>query len=69
MKRMLIPILCLTGLVRAEVLTLPLDHRPAWLSREGIVMAGSWEPLLFRVRRDGGDVCFFHRLCTPNGGL
>ena len=55
MKRMLIPILCLTGLVHAELLTLPLNDRPEWLSREGIVMAGSWEPLLFRVRRDGGD--------------
>ncbi len=34
---------------------LPLDRRPEWLEREGIVMVGSWEPLLFRVRRDGGD--------------
>jgi hypothetical protein len=34
-------------------LTLPLNRRPEWLRREGIVMAGSWEPLLFRVRRDG----------------
>ncbi len=37
----------------ADPLTLPLDQRPAWLDRDGIVMAGSWEPLLFRVRRDG----------------
>jgi len=37
----------------AEPLTLPLDQRPEWVAREGIVMAGSWEPLLFRVRRDG----------------
>lgn len=36
------------------VLTLPTDKRPDWLRRDGIVMAGSWEPLLFRVRRDGG---------------
>jgi len=28
---------------------------PEWLSRDGIVMAGSWEPLPFRVRRDGAD--------------
>jgi hypothetical protein len=33
--------------------TLPPDQCPIWLSREGIVMAGSWEPLLFRTRRDG----------------
>lgn len=37
----------------AAPLTLPLDQRPEWVTREGIVMAGSWEPLLFRVRRDG----------------
>ena len=47
--------LCLWGTVRAERLTLPLDQRPGWLRQEGIVMAGSWEPLLFRVRRDGRD--------------
>ena len=34
-------------------LTLPMDTRPEWLRRDGIVMAGSWEPLGFRVRRDG----------------
>jgi len=43
------------GLVYAEPLTLPLDQRPAWLERDGIVMAGSWEPLIFRVRRDGSE--------------
>jgi len=37
----------------ASQLTLRLDQRPAWLRRDGMVMAGSWEPLLFRVRRDG----------------
>lgn len=37
----------------AETLTLPRDRRPRWLSEEGLVMAGSWEPLPFRVRRDG----------------
>lgn len=40
---------------RAESLTLPAEQRPDWLRRDGIVMAGSWEPLLFRVRRDGGS--------------
>jgi len=34
-------------------LTLRAEKRPEWWRREGIVMAGSWEPLLFRVRRDG----------------
>jgi hypothetical protein len=34
-------------------LTLPASARPAWLADEGLVMAGSWEPLPFRVRRDG----------------
>ena len=38
-----------------EVLSLPRDQRPEWLRQDGIVMAGSWEPLLFRVRRDGSD--------------
>ncbi|NUQ62213.1 MAG: family 10 glycosylhydrolase [Pirellulales bacterium] len=42
-------------LVSAENLTLPRDQRPEWLRRDGIVMAGSWEPLLFRIRRDGGE--------------
>ena len=38
-----------------EILTLSSERRPEWLSRDGIVMAGSWEPLLFRVRRDGSE--------------
>jgi hypothetical protein len=42
-------------LAQAEPLTLPAELRSEWLRREGIVMAGSWEPLLFRVRRDGSD--------------
>jgi hypothetical protein len=37
----------------AEPLTVPHEKRPEWLRRDGIVMAGSWEPLVFRVRRDG----------------
>ena len=40
-------------LLHAEPLTLPPEKRPEWLRRDGIVMAGSWEPLMFRVRRDG----------------
>lgn len=56
--RTLLTWLCLTWLgltaaVQAEVLTLAPDQRPAWLAQDGIVMAGSWEPLFFRVRRDG----------------
>ena len=46
--------LCLPGLACAEPLTLTPAQRPAWLAEQGIVMAGSWEPLPFRVRRDGG---------------
>ena len=47
-------ILTLTSLCHAEKLTLPRNNRPEWLSKEGLVMAGSWESLPFRVRRDGG---------------
>ena len=46
----------LAPLLHAEPLTLPLDKRPEWLRRDGIVMAGSWEPLVFRVRRDGSGL-------------
>jgi len=35
-----------------DALILPRDKRPAWVREQGIVMAGSWEPLYFRVRRD-----------------
>jgi hypothetical protein len=45
--------ICLIYPAQAEPLTLPVEQRPEWLQRDGIVMAGSWEPLLFRVRRDG----------------
>ena len=48
-------LLYLAGIVCAEPLTLPLEKRPEWLQRDGIVMAGSWEPLFFRVRRDGSE--------------
>lgn len=34
-------------------LTLPLDSRPNWLREDGLVMAGDWEPLFVRARRDG----------------
>ncbi len=54
-KRVLLLCCWLTGLAWAEPLTLPLDQRPNWLEQDGIVMAGSWEPLLFRVRRDGSE--------------
>lgn len=45
--------LLVAGAAGAQLLTLPAGKRPDWLRREGLVMAGSWEPLLFRVRRDG----------------
>ena len=45
--------LCWAAVAVAEPLTLPREKRPEWLTRDGIVMAGSWEPLVFRVRRDG----------------
>ena len=54
-KRVVFLLLFLCSFIRAEVLTLPLNQRPSWLQRDGIVMAGSWEPLIFRVRRDGSD--------------
>lgn len=38
----------------AQTITLPREQRPTWVKEDGIVMAGSWEPLLFRVRRDAG---------------
>ncbi len=41
------------GLASAEVLTLPSNQWPEWVHRDGIVMAGSWEALPFRIRRDG----------------
>lgn len=54
-RSVIVFVFCLAGLACAESLTLPLDRRPDWLQRDGIVMAGSWEPLLFRVRRDGRE--------------
>jgi len=53
--RILLPVLValLTLAAQAEPLTLAPEQRPEWLRRDGIVMAGSWEPLVFRVRRDG----------------
>jgi hypothetical protein len=55
MHRVVFVWLCVVGAACAETLTLPLDQRPDWLRQDGIVMAGSWEPLLFRVRRDGSS--------------
>ena len=46
-------LLTFAGTSQAETLTLPRGDRPEWLSKEGLVMAGSWESLPFRVRRDG----------------
>ena len=43
------------GSTAAKPLTLPSEVRPSWVSEDGIIMAGSWEPLFFRVRRDGAD--------------
>jgi len=54
-RRVIVLIFLLACLAQAEPLTLPVDQRPDWLQRDGIVMAGSWEPLLFRVRRDGSE--------------
>jgi hypothetical protein len=53
--RTLLLVSCLASAALAETLTLPADQRPAWMARDGIVMAGSWEPLIFRVRRDGAQ--------------
>ena len=54
-RRLLLLCCVITPPALAEPLTLAPDQRPAWLERDGIVMAGSWEPLPFRVRRDGSD--------------
>ncbi len=48
-----ISIICVNSYVKADMLS--PAQRPDWAAREGIVMAGSWEPLLFRVRRDGAE--------------
>ncbi len=45
----------LSAVTQAETLTLSPKQRPEWFTRDGIVMAGSWEPLYFRVRRDGAS--------------
>lgn len=52
--RILMLVCCLTSLASAENLTLPTDQRPAWLQRDGIVMAGNWEPMSYRLRGEGG---------------
>jgi hypothetical protein len=46
-------VLAVAAVASAQPLTVPQEKRPDWLRRDGIVMAGSWEPLVFRVRRDG----------------
>ncbi|MCL5745527.1 MAG: hypothetical protein M1541_16655, partial [Acidobacteria bacterium] len=30
----------------------PIQDRPKWL-KDGVVMVGNWEPLIFRLRRGG----------------
>ena len=45
----------LSAVTQAETLTISPKQRPEWFTRDGIVMAGSWEPLYFRVRRDGAS--------------
>ena len=47
--------LTLVSASQAATLTLPRDDRPEWLSKEGLVMAGSWESFPFRPRRDGSS--------------
>ncbi len=54
-KQMVLAWLCLASPVLAQPLTLPLDERPEWLRRDGIVMAGSWEALMMRARLFGGE--------------
>ncbi|MCC6127374.1 MAG: hypothetical protein IT426_20635 [Pirellulales bacterium] len=46
-------VLLSAGYAAAESSDASQRQRPEWLRREGIVMAGSWEPLMFRARRDG----------------
>jgi len=54
MQSPLIPLLLLLlGAPRICLFSLSPGRETRWLREEGIVMAGSWEPLLFRVRRDG----------------
>ena len=67
-----IALFALAATAYADPLTLPLDKRPAWLAEDGIVMAGSWEPLVFRVRRDGAgytptpeQIAAYHREHGP----
>ena len=55
LKQIIFLLFCLLAVAEAQTLTLPAEQRPDWLRRDGIVMAGSWEPLLFRVRRDGSN--------------
>ncbi|MBN2294900.1 MAG: hypothetical protein JXM70_20905, partial [Pirellulales bacterium] len=49
----LIPCLATLGTSYSQQLKIPLDKRPEWVAKEGVVLAWSMEPLLFRVRRDG----------------
>jgi hypothetical protein len=57
-RQMIFAWLCLASPVLAQPLTLPLNERPDWLRRDGIVMAGSWEALMMRARIFGGKESF-----------
>ena len=51
----------------SQLLDPPRQHRPAWWRDEGVVMAGAWEPLSYRLRgagwadRDIGGIWAFDR--------
>ncbi|MBI2842656.1 MAG: hypothetical protein HYX78_04585 [Armatimonadetes bacterium] len=49
------PVLALPSDSLPKPLTVPAAKRPAWVREQGIVMAGSWESLVYRVRRDNYD--------------
>ena len=44
---LLIAVLLIAAPLSAQ--TLPRQERPEWLRREGLIMAGSWEPLTYRT--------------------
>lgn len=50
-----ISLLCVPSYSRADTSGSLASCHPQWLQKEGIVMAGSWEPLAFRLRRDGNE--------------
>ncbi len=52
-QRIIFMLCGLCQFAHAQTLTLPLEQRPEWLRRDGIVMAGSWEALPFRLYQNG----------------